>query len=167
MILQIILIISRIVQLIWLIPIIGMLSYLANGYVDQYLRVPTMIILLLIVSVFAALWVAITLLPWSRARRNGALVAFIDLVIFGLLIASVYQMRGLTLWNCKYAGEGDSQLISLGLVEYVGHMDYGYFPESLPIVKTCSMLKASFAFGIMSVVFFFWTLVIYFNPTAR
>jgi hypothetical protein len=70
---------------------------------------------------------------------------------FGALIAGVYQLRFIAGVSCT-SWSGSTSSVSLGpfgSIEYTG--------ETLNLDKTCSMLKASFAMGIMEVVFFFIT----------
>jgi hypothetical protein len=78
----------------------------------------------------------------------------VDLLFFGAFVASVYQLRFIANADCA-SWHGGSVWISLGpFGSYGQHTDN---PLSLDINKTCAMLKASFAIGIMETVFFFWT----------
>lgn len=98
-----------------------------------------------------------------RARHSALFVALVDLAFVGTFIAAVYELRGITDESCSNFTAGGFYL-SLGPFGYYGRQSDS--PWSLHINKTCAMLKASFAFGIMNCIFFFITFVSGFSNTA-
>jgi len=149
----------RVFELITLIPIVGMLSWFVDVATKRGLLTPTMILVLFIVSVLAAVWALATLVAYHSARYSAMFVAIVDLLFVGALIAGVYYLRAVTHWDCAQWGRGDT---------HTGGVDVGFFtasgsftnPLSLHLDKTCAMLKASFALGIMNIIFFFVTFLI-------
>ena len=135
---------TRLLQLTTLIPIVGMLSWFVHIYVKANALTPNEILVLFIVSVLASAWALATLLLYFSARHSANIVALFDLSFVGALIAGVYLLRGPGTANCSniefYAVDGT------GGVAYSGN-------------KVCSMLKASFALGIINIILFFWTFV--------
>lgn len=99
-----------------------------------------------------------------RARHSALFVALVDLAFVGTFIAAVYELRGITDESCSNFTAGGFYL-SLGPFGYYGRQSDS--PWSLHINKTCAMLKASFAFGIMNCIFFFITFVSGFSNTAQ
>ncbi|KAJ6138192.1 hypothetical protein N7471_004678 [Penicillium samsonianum] len=145
---------NRLVEIVFLIPIIGMLAYFVNGYLKANQLTPPYILVLFIVSVIAIFWALDTLIRFSTTKRSAIFVAFVDLLFFGAFIASVYQLRFIANADCA-SWHGGSVWISLGPFGSYGQRTDN--PLSLDVNKTCAMLKASFAFGIMETAFFFWT----------
>jgi hypothetical protein len=97
-------------------------------------------------------WCVDTVLRFGSTKRSAIFVSFIDLCFFGALIAGIYQLRFIAGADCNHWDVG-SVSVSLG--------PFGSFTfqsNAVPDVnKTCAMLKASFAIGIMEVVFFSFT----------
>lgn len=125
-----------------------MLSYFIHGFVASNLLTPDFILVLFIVVVLAGVWALATLVFYYSAKQSGFFLAFMDLCIFAALIAGVVVLRGIAGANCK-----DPQAFN-----------EGYFGQQLaPFIfspsKSCNLLKASFAFGIMNIIFFFNTFV--------
>ncbi|PWY66943.1 hypothetical protein BO83DRAFT_103521 [Aspergillus eucalypticola CBS 122712] len=148
---------NRILELVFLIPIIGMMAYFVNGYLNANQITPAYILVLFIVSVIAAFWCLDTLIRFSTTKRSAMFVAFIDLLFFGAFIAGVYELRFIAGASCSH-WDGGSVYISLGPFGYYGYRTDN--PLSFHIDKTCAMLKASFALGIIEVVFFLWTAIL-------
>ena len=98
-----------------------------------------------------------TLFLYFRARSSGAFVAFVDLLFVGAFIAAVYQLRGITDVSCGNFDSNNSVWLNLGPFGYVGAQTNDGLADNPR--KNCSMLKASFAFGIMNTIFFFFTFV--------
>lgn len=146
----------RLAEIITLIPIIGMLSWFVHGYVEQNALTPDFILVLFIVSVLACAWAIATLVAYARARHSALFVATVDLGFLGALIAGVVLLRGIADQDCVNFSAG-SFYFDLGVLGYYGRNSNSEW--SLHANKTCSMLKASFAFGIMNCVFFFFTFV--------
>jgi hypothetical protein len=118
---------------------------------------PVFVLVLFIVATLALAWAAGTLFLYFRARSSGAFVAFVDLLFVGAFIAAVYELRGITKANCGNFATNNSIYLNLGPFGYVGRQTGNHLADNLH--KNCSMLKASFAFGIMNTIFFFFTMV--------
>lgn len=146
----------RIFQILTLIPTLGMLAWFVHGYVSQNTLTPDFILILFIASVLGAAWAIATLVAYARARHSALFVAVVDLGFVGLFIAAVYELRGISNANCV-SFERDSFYSTLGVVGYFGIQLNSEW--SLHANKTCAMLKACFAFGIMNCIFFFVTFV--------
>ncbi|KAJ5550820.1 hypothetical protein N7535_001240 [Penicillium sp. DV-2018c] len=145
---------NRLVEIVFLIPIIGMLAYFVDGYLKANQLTPAYILVLFIVSTIAIFWAVDTLIRFNTTKRSAIFVAFVDMCFFGAFVAAVYQLRFIAKADCSH-WRGGSVWVSLGpFGAYGQHTDN---PLALNINKTCAMLKASFAFGIMETLFFFWT----------
>ncbi|KAI9725866.1 MAG: hypothetical protein M1828_002495 [Chrysothrix sp. TS-e1954] len=140
----------RVVELVTLIPLIGMLSWFVHGFVQDNALTPNFILVLFIVSVLAGVWALATLLFYYSAKRSGYFLAFVDLGIFAALIAGVVELRGI-------AGASCSNFSS------TGYFGLRLAPFIYQLNKSCSVLKACFAFGIMNIIFFFFT----FSPLTK
>jgi len=117
---------------------------------------------LFIVSVLATAWATATLLRHDSTRRSALFVALIDLAFVGAFIAGVYELRGIASQNCSNASGGVTSSGGVGTsgdTVYISPLSINYTPFSLDVNKTCSMLKASFAFGIINCILFFVTFV--------
>ena len=136
----------RVVELVTLIPLIGMLSWFVHGFVQDNALTPDFVLVLFIVSVLAGVWALATLLFYFTARRSGYFLALVDLGIFAALIAGVVELRGI-------AGQSCSNISS------TGYFGLRLAPFIYQLNKSCGVLKASFAFGIMNIIFFFFTFV--------
>lgn len=133
---------------------LGMLAYFVNIYNSENRLTPTSILVLFIVTVLASVWSIFTIFTYHRSRSNSHFVAFIDLCFVGAFIAGVYDLRGVGSDNCS-ALTTDSFTWSLNIFSQAYYNTYGVTPE-----KTCGMLKASWVFGIMNCIFFFFTSVL-------
>jgi hypothetical protein len=133
-----------------------MLAYFVHIYASNNALTPTYILVLFIVSVLGAAWAIATLFTYHRSKDNARFVSFIDLCFVGALIAGVYELRGITKENCSSITTGDAYTIYFG----IGSATFNslHFAAN----KQCAMLKASFAFGIMNIIFFFITSVLAF-----
>ena len=107
---------------------------------------------LFITSVLGAVWAIATLFRRKSTRNSSYFVAFVDLCFVGAFIASVYELRGISSANCSSFAANNDFNVSLGSNGFSGNS-----PFTASINKTCEMLKASFAFGIMNTIFFFIT----------
>lgn len=107
---------------------------------------------LFITSVLAAAWTIATLLRRKSTRRSAIFVSFIDLCFVGALIAGVYELRGITKADCANFQKSEGFYITLNNDGFSGNS-----PFSFTLNKSCAMLKAAFAFGIMNIIFFFIT----------
>lgn len=110
--------------------------------------------MLFIVSILACAWALATLIRLGSTRRSAMFVAFIDLCFVGAFIAAVYELRGISNQSCSNFTSG-SIYINLGPFGYYGRSSGSSWAANLN--KNCSMLKASWALGIMNTIFFFFT----------
>ncbi|KAM3087714.1 hypothetical protein ACMFMG_001790 [Clarireedia jacksonii] len=139
----------RFMEIITLIPTLGMLAYFVHIYDSHNALTPDYILVLFIASVLAAAWAIATLFTYHRARSNALFVSFIDLCFVGALIAGVYELRFITDSNCTSVNTGAWYYINFGAL---GNANVN--GVSVKVDKTCAMLKACFAFGIMNIIFF-------------
>jgi hypothetical protein len=133
----------------------GMLAYFVNIYLSTNVMTPTYNLLLFIVSVLALAWSIATLFSYHRSSSNAQFVALIDLAFVGALIAGVYYLRFIATADCAHLVVGSRVDVDFGILgsATVWGVEFG-------INKTCSMLKACFAMGIMNCVFFAVTAVL-------
>jgi hypothetical protein len=136
----------RIFEIIMTTPIVGMLGWFVHQYVKVNQLTPDYILVMFIVATLALAWAVFTVISYLRARHDALFVAFVDLLFVGAFIGGVYMLRGWGGANCGNINAGISS-------------SQAYF--SYNVNKTCSMLKASFAFGIIDVIAFFVTFVSY------
>ncbi|KAL4815449.1 hypothetical protein BDW67DRAFT_164040 [Aspergillus spinulosporus] len=148
---------NRLTEIVFLIPIIGMMAYFVDGYLKANMITPPYILVLFIVSVIAVFWCIDTLIRHSTTKRSAAFVSFVDLLFFGAFIAGVYQLRFIADADCG-DWDGGSVWRSLGPFGEFGRQSNNHLADDLN--KTCRMLKTCFAIGIMEVLFFFWTAII-------
>ncbi|KAI9807951.1 MAG: hypothetical protein M1825_005257 [Sarcosagium campestre] len=144
----------RWMQIITLIPTLGMLAYFVQGFTKALQLTPNYVLVLFITSVLACVWAIFTLLAYHRTKHSAIFVSFIDLCFVGALIASVVELRGIANADCTNFQSDGQWYASLGPFGILGPR------ASLNINKTCAMLKACFAFGIMNCIFFFFTAVL-------
>lgn len=151
----------RICEIVTLIPVLGMLAYFVDGFNDQRQLTPNFILVLFIVSVLACAWATATLFRLSSTRRSAHFVAFIDLAFVGALIAGVYELRGIANASCSQfsASTGDIY-VNLGPFGYYGRQSSEGAQFDANVNRSCAMLKASWAFGIMNIIFFFITSIL-------
>ncbi|ORY19844.1 hypothetical protein BCR34DRAFT_620834 [Clohesyomyces aquaticus] len=143
----------RVMEIITLIPTLGMLAWFVHQYDVTNRLTPRSILVMFIVSVLAAAWAIGTLFLYSRAKHSAKFVAFVDLLFVGAFIGAVYELRGVSNADCTHF-ERSSYSGSLGdAITISGNV---WRPRTN---KTCAMLKASFAFGIMNCIFFFLTFI--------
>ncbi|OAL05796.1 hypothetical protein IQ06DRAFT_322996 [Phaeosphaeriaceae sp. SRC1lsM3a] len=144
----------RIFQIITLIPTLGMLAWFVDIYNSQNALTPRSILILFIVSVLAAAWAIGTLFLYAKAKHSAKFVAFIDLLFVGAFIGAVYELRGISDADCSDWGRTGQYSQDLGLFTVSGNT------WGLNVDKPCAMLKASWAFGIMNIIFFFITSIL-------
>ena len=149
----------RLLELVTLIPIIGMLAWFVNGYVNANALTPDYILVLFIVSTLAGAWALATLVKMDSVRRNAPFIAFIDLCFVGAFIAGVYFLRFITQYDCvnllpsittsggSTSSDSNGVAVTYPTIQFTG-------PFGVDYNKTCAMLKASFALGIMNCLFF-------------
>ncbi|KAI9834413.1 MAG: hypothetical protein M1819_003024 [Sarea resinae] len=144
----------RIMELLTVIPTLGMLAWFVHGFQASNQLTPASILTLFIVSVLAAAWALATLFRYKSTKSSAHFVAFIDLCFVGAFIAAVYELRGIGKANCSHFSAGGFY-VSLGPFGYFGRQSGS--PWAVDVNKTCAMLKASWVFGIMNCIFFFLT----------
>ncbi|KAI0204395.1 hypothetical protein F4808DRAFT_341148 [Astrocystis sublimbata] len=145
----------RFLQIVTLIPIIGLLAYFVDGYNKLNALTPQYILILFIVSVLAAAWAIFTLFSYHRSSTNATFVAVVDLLFVGAFIGAVYALRFISSADCTHVRPGSSVDVSLGIF---GSANLNGVRVSLD--KPCAMLKASFALGIINTILFFFTAVL-------
>ncbi|KAF2663561.1 hypothetical protein BT63DRAFT_448879 [Microthyrium microscopicum] len=150
----------RLFEIVTLIPILGMLSWFVHGYTVSNQLTPTTILVLFIVSVLAAFWAIATLIAYGATKYNAHFCAFVDLLFVGALIAGVYYLRGIAHENCSNWSKTGNDQFALGLGIFGDVTVSGVNTYSLNLNKNCAMLKASFALGIMNIIFFFVTFLL-------
>jgi hypothetical protein len=128
-----------------------MLAYFVHIYASNNALTPNYILVLFIVSVLGAAWAIATLFTYHRSKHNARFVSFIDICFVGAFIAGVYELRGISGENCSHITTSAPYQINFGIGSLT--FDSLHFTAN----KQCSMLKASFAFGIMNCIFFFIT----------
>ncbi|KAK0516202.1 hypothetical protein JMJ35_000805 [Cladonia borealis] len=145
----------RFLEIITLIPTLGMLAYFVHEFTKANQLTPGYILTLFIVSVLGAVWAIVTLFRRKSTRESAIFVSFIDLCFVGAFIAGVYELRSISKASCtSFSGNGVFS-VSLGPNGVSGSSGL-----HINTNKTCAMLKASFAFGIMNCIFFFITSLI-------
>ncbi|KIX00357.1 uncharacterized protein Z518_10496 [Rhinocladiella mackenziei CBS 650.93] len=147
----------RIAEIVTLIPIIGMLAWFVDGFDDNNQLTPDFILVLFIVSTLACAWAIATLFRLGSTRRSAFFVALVDLCFVGAFIAADYYLRGIGDQDCSNFSSG-SIYIDLGPFGYYGRNSGSSWASDLD--KNCSMLKASWALGIMNTIMFFFTFVL-------
>lgn len=133
----------------------GMLAYFVHGFVSVNALTPDLYLVMFIVSVLGLAWSIYTLFSYHRSSANASGVALIDLGFVGAFIAAVWYMRIMAQADCTAVREGDPWTVSLGIF---GSASFNTF--DVQVNKTCAMLKACFAFGIMNCFFFFFTSIL-------
>jgi hypothetical protein len=128
-----------------------MLSYFVNLYNQANALTPDSILVLFIVSILGAVWAIGTLFTWHRTRTNGFFVAFVDLLFVGAFIGAVWALRGIQHDDCSSTTRV-SFSASFGILGSATLGGYG-----INVDKVCGLLKASWIFGIMNCIFFFFT----------
>jgi hypothetical protein len=132
----------------------GMLAWFVNIHLEANVMTPTYILVMFIVSTLALAWAIFTLFSYHRSAANAQFVAVIDLAFVGALIAGVYYLRFIARADCASIQPGSSVDYDFGILGTVRVTGV-----DVAVSKTCSMLKACFALGIMNTVFFFVTAV--------
>ncbi|MCJ1276734.1 hypothetical protein MMC21_004541 [Puttea exsequens] len=142
----------RFMEIITLIPTLGMLAFFVHQYTIRNQLTPGSILTLFIVSVLACAWAIATWFRLSSTKRSALFVSFIDLCFVGAFIAGVYELRGIAKANCTTLKDNGPAYVSVGTNGVSGSNGL-----DLNTNKYCAMQKASFAFGIMNCIFFFIT----------
>lgn len=133
----------RVFQIITLIPTLGMLAWFVDFYDSRFILTPRSILILFIVSVLAAAWTIGTLFLYYKAKHSAKFVAFIDLLFVGAFIGAVYELRGIADADCTSLDRSGNYNQSFGIFQVSSDVN------GVNIDRSCAMLKASWAFGIM------------------
>ncbi|EFX05448.1 hypothetical protein CMQ_3517 [Grosmannia clavigera kw1407] len=144
----------RVMQIITLIPTMGILAWFVHGFISANELTPNYVLILFITSVLGVAWCLFTIFSYHRSSMNALFVALIDLGFVGTLIAAVYELRFIATANCTHISASDPWVVSAGLITVSGQ------GISINTDKPCAMLKTAFAFGIMNCVFFFCTAIL-------
>ncbi|RMD44339.1 hypothetical protein DV735_g836, partial [Chaetothyriales sp. CBS 134920] len=144
-------------EIVTLVPIVGMLGWFVNGFNSSNQLTPSFILVLFIVSTLACAWALVTLLRLGSTRRSALFVALVDLSFVGAFIAADYYLRGIGDENCSNFTSG-TIFVNLGPFGYYGAVGGSRWAAHLN--KNCAMLKASWVFGIMNTIMFFFTFVL-------
>ncbi|KAI9794236.1 MAG: hypothetical protein M1816_006162 [Peltula sp. TS41687] len=149
----------RWLQIVTLIPTLGMLAYFVRGFTSSNYLTPNYILVLFITSVLAAFWAICTVVAYHRARHSAIFVSFIDFCFMAALIASVVVLRDIAKADCSnFSTSNPNFYVRLGPFGFWG--SGAGSPWAVNINKSCAMLKACFAFGIMNIIFFFFTSIL-------
>jgi hypothetical protein len=130
-----------------------MLAYFVHIYASANALTPNYILVLFIVSVLAAVWAIATLFTYHRSKSNALFVSFIDLCFVGALIAGVYELRDIAKFNCSSVDKTGNPFFAVS----IGDTGFSLSGLDVTVDRTCAMLKACWAFGIMNCIFFFIT----------
>jgi len=144
----------RVMQIITLIPTMGMLAWFVDGYNKNNLLSPDWLLLSFIVSVLALAWAMFTLFTYHRSSHNSKFVGLVDLLFVGALIAAVYYQRFVRYYDCTHVAQDGS---------WTGNFGFGSITVSnynINTDKSCAMTKATWAFLIMNTFFFFFTAIL-------
>ena len=134
-----------------------MLSYFVHGFTSSNVLTPNYVLVLFITSVLATVWAIATVLAYYSTRHSAIFVSFIDMCFVAAFIAGVVELRAITKANCSDFTASD---IYLDLGPF-GSWGRSWGSEwATNVKKTCSMLKACFAFGIMNCLFFLFTSIL-------
>ncbi|KAF1964827.1 hypothetical protein BU23DRAFT_491502 [Bimuria novae-zelandiae CBS 107.79] len=144
----------RMLEILTLIPTMGMLAWFVHIYDSRGFRTPTEILVLFIVSTLGVAWTIGTLFLYSRAKHSASFVAFVDLLFVGAFIGAVYELRAMGDADCSNWRRGNNHSAS-----FLGVTITGAFPN-LDVDKSCAMLKASWVFGIINCILFFFTFIL-------
>lgn len=139
-------ILMRCIQLFFIIPPLGMLAAVVHGYLNGNEVTPAFALTLFVVVVLCAFWIVATMVLYGVAKHNGYFVAFIDLCFFGALIAGVVVANSIATQSCS------NYSITSNAYKQSGVWVYSFG-------SLCNLVKASYAFAIMEIIFFFFTIV--------
>jgi len=142
----------RVLQILLLLPMVGMLGYFMHPYVQNNQTAPTWLLLMFIISVIACAWCLLTLFQFHKSYIHSLFVLVVDIAFFACFIAGVVLMDFVKNWNCV------SGSVPVGF--QVGNNNYsGGNNLSLTVKKSCTMLKVTWIFGIINIILFFVTAV--------
>jgi len=139
-------IIFRLLELCFLIPVLGMLSSIVHGYVSNNELAPSFVLVLFIVVVIASVWALFSAMCYPITKHHGYFIALMDLLIFGGLIGGVVVLAVVNHLDCSNPNLRNTAYLESGPFLY----HFGGF---------CNLLRACFALGILLIILFFFTTV--------
>jgi sugar phosphate permease len=126
----------------------GMLAWFVDSYNRVNALTPPLILVLFIVSVLALAWTLFSLLIYHHHPTATRLIALVDVLFVGALIAGVYYLSPVRHADCSTVSRGGTWEGSGAGFTVTG-------PSlSVDVDKSCAMLKASWAFGIILTLLF-------------
>ncbi|KAI5803693.1 hypothetical protein EDC01DRAFT_465513 [Geopyxis carbonaria] len=135
--------ITRILQLLTLIPCWGLLAY----FIDKY-NGPESILCLFIVAILATVWALVSFVMYRNMLWTPLYFAILDLIFFGILIAGVVLMESLVRGtNCVAYNNGSWW--------YNNNAGWGFNTGTVTANKECMMSKAAWGLGIADIILFF------------
>lgn len=143
---------TRLLQILLLLPMVGMLGWFINPYVQSGSSEPTWLLFMFVISILAAAWCLITLFQFHASYIHSMVVLLIDVAFFACFIAGVVLMDFVKHWNCVSAN------VPVG-VQLGDHSWSGGNSWSANVKKSCTMLKVTWVFGIIEILLFFLTAV--------
>lgn len=142
----------RVLQILLLLPMVGMLGYFIDPYVQNKTTAPDWLMLMFIISVIGAAWCILTLFQFHRSYIHSLFVLVIDIAFFACFIAGVVLMDFVKDYDCVDAS------VPVGV--QIGDNNYSAGDRwSFSAKKNCIMLKVSWVFGIINIILFFVTAV--------
>jgi sugar phosphate permease len=143
MLVEVVFVLLRLFELAIIIPTMGMLAWFVDAYNRVNALTPASILVLFIVSVLALAWCLLSLLIYHHHPTTARIIALVDVLFIGAFIAGVYYLRGIRHADCSNVSRSGTWDSSAGGFTVSG-------PSlSVDIDKSCAMLKASWAFGII------------------
>lgn len=132
-----------------------MQAYFIQGFVSNQMLTPAYILTLFITSVLAFVWALDTTLRLGTTRRSALFVSFFDLCFIGAFIASIYELSGIANQSCSHFVRSPFMftLGPFGVEGWVTDKPGAHEPN-----RNCNLLKTAFAFGIMNLAFFVFSM---------
>ncbi|KAF8442741.1 hypothetical protein BGX38DRAFT_1067915, partial [Terfezia claveryi] len=140
----------RALQLLTLIPIWGMLAWFVHQYDKNSQSTPAEILVLFIASLAGTAWALVSFFQFHHSIGLSLLVFVMDMVILGGLIAGVVFLRSVRNQDCTVV----SVPITVTWGDHSSSWDNGRGWD-ISFKKSCMMLKAAWALGIVDCVLFF------------
>ena len=120
-----------------------MLAWFVKIFDDANVVAPASILVLFIVVVIALTWCLLTLFLYHHRPITSRFIGYVDTLLIGAFIAGVYYLRDIRHADCITLSRSGSFGGDFAGITVSG-------PEfSLDTDKSCAMLKASWAFGII------------------
>jgi len=144
----------RVLEILVALPIVGMLGWFVNPYVQNNSQVPDNLLWLFIVSILASAWAIATFWQFHKYRDiSGPFIAVIDIGFVAVWIVAIVKLRGISNADCGNLSVPIG--VQIGDKDYSGGSNLGYH-----VNKPCAMLKASWILAIIDCILFFITCVL-------